>query len=117
MSDNRGFTLVELLGVLGLLAIIFGIVIYISQDTFSTSLTEIDEISDRQISISVDNYIIENNISFNDSGYVCVLVKDLIDYGYLNNDINQELVNKIVKVTRDINTKVIVKHEYVSICE
>ena len=47
----------------------------------------------------------------------CVYVKDLIDYGYLDNTNDVTIREKLVKVSINNTTKVINSIKYVDICE
>ncbi len=113
---KNGFTLVELLVGLALLGFVLLVGIISTRRALSTSLIRVNNISDNEIFSAARNYVIGENISLK-KGYTCMYVKDLIDYGYLNDFDNGEKKDKLIKVTRNNITKVIGKIEYVDICE
>ena len=110
--NNKGFSLVELLASLVIIAILFGIVIYLVRGTYSSTMTQFDTINDNEVFSSAYNYVLETN-AFGTKDYACVTIKELIDYGYLS---NKNYEDKIVKLTRDNNTKVINEIKYVDEC-
>ena len=113
--DNKGFTLVELLVSLVLIGIFSLVIVYFVHGTLSTTMTQIDSISDNQIYEASKSYVIENNM-FKGSDSVCITVQNLIDYGYLDNTISDELKGKKILITRNSNS-VIQSVEYVVDCE
>ncbi len=114
--NNKGFTLIELLGSIAILGIVLMMGIYASRDTVATSLTTFRNVRDNEVFTAARNYVVGENISLK-KGYACVYVRDLIDYGYLENTNDEEVVNKLVKVSRNNVTKVINQVKYVNICE
>ena len=113
IRDKRGFTLTEVLACLVILGIIFIVVALAFRGTMATSLTQMDDVSDSQILEAARYYSIEVNKPFN-NGYECITVQELIDYGYLNNNING--TEKKVKITKNMQTKVIEKIEFDDKC-
>ena len=111
--NNKGFTLMELLAVLVIIGVVFGITFYILRGTMATSLTQMDEAVNNQIYEAAKSYVIETNQQFNRSGYACVSLQELIDYGYVNNVDNP---HQIIKITRNLETKVIEEIKYVEKC-
>ena len=111
--NNKGFTLTELLAVVAIMGVILGITIYMTKGTTATSLTQIEEASDNQIFDSARAYIMETNKAFNSDGYVCVLMQELVDYGYVKNTSDMDA---IIKITRNRETKVIEEIKYVNSC-
>lgn len=111
--NNKGFTLMELLAVLVIIGVVFGITFYILRGTMATSLTQMDEAVNNQIYEAAKSYVIETNQQFNRSGYACVSLQELIDYGYVNNVDNPQ---QIIKITRNLETKVIEEIKYVEKC-
>ena len=113
IKDKSGFTLTEVLVCLVILGIVFIAVTFVFRGTLATSLTQIDVISDVQIFDAARYYSIEMNKPFKD-GYECITIKELIDYGYLNDNIDD--VNKKVKITKNMQTKVIENIEFDDNC-
>ena len=100
--NNKGFTLMELLAVLVIIGVVFGITFYILRGTMATSLTQMDEAVNNQIYEAAKSYVIETN-----------QLQELIDYGYVNNVDNPQ---QIIKITRNLETKVIEEIKYVEKC-
>ena len=116
---NKGFTLVELLGCFALLAIVFGIGVYLTGGTLSTALTTADMVSENEIEETSKTYILENNVLWsneNDLEYACVSINDLVNFGYFEYDQVSAYKDNFVKVFRNINTKVIEDLEIVKEC-
>ena len=113
--NQKGFTLVELLVGLLIIGLLSLMVVYTISGTFSTSMTQIDEISDNQIFEAAKDYVLENNM-FQNSNSVCILVEELVDAGYIDNDVSQEVKTRIVKINRNSKTKNIEEIKYVLIC-
>ena len=111
--NNKGFTLMELLAVLVIIGVVFGITFYILRGTMATSLTQMDEAVNNQIYEAAKSYVIETNQQFNRSGYACVSLQELIDSGYVSNVDNPQ---QIIKITRNLETKVIEEIKYVEKC-
>lgn len=114
--NKKGFTLVELLASLVILGVIIVIIVHVSSGTLATSSLQIDRISDNHIFDAARSYVMEQSVTFNDDGYVCVSVNDLISYGYFDNTIEDNLKSKIIKVSRNNTTKVIESIYYVNGC-
>ena len=110
--NNKGFSLVELLASLVIIAILFGVVVYLVRGTYSTTMTQFDTIDDRQVFSSAKSYSLETN-AFGTNDYACITIKELIDYGYLS---NKNYEDKIIKLTRNNTTKVIEEIKYVDKC-
>ena len=113
MNNRNGFTLVELLASLVIIAILFGIVIHLFRGTYASTMTQIDNVSDNQIYNAAKVYVIETN-AFNSMNYACVTIKELVDYGYLS---NVENTDRLIKIVRNNQTKVIEEITYVDVCE
>lgn len=123
MGNNRGFTLVELLAVLVVLAIVIGITGYsvvnsmknARQKTYKTTINEVEK-------AAVD-YVLEENSAFA-SGYggefVCVRVTELVRADFLDKTVYDANVSDDETVTnsdyvfilRDKNSKTIIKKKY-----
>ena len=112
--NKKGFTLVELLAVLVIIAIVFTISFYILKDTMAASVIQMDEAVENEIYEAANAYVIETNKPFNSEGYTCVTVKDLIDYGYVK---EADYLGKIIRVERNNQSKVIEVIKYVDECD
>ena len=113
---KNGFTLVEFLISLAMLGVVLLMGIYAIKGTAATAALGIRDMTDNEIFLAARNYVIENNISMK-KGYTCMYVKDLVDYGYLVNPNDNELENRLVKVSRNNVTKVIDRIKYVDVCD
>ena len=111
--NNKGYTLIEMLAAVTIIAIIFGVAFYLVRGTTATTLTQMGEISDAQIYEAAKVYVTEVKKSFNSQGYTCITLQELADYGYLK---NVDAPTKMIKLTRDISTKVIQEIKYVNEC-
>lgn len=116
--NNKGFSLVELLGCLALLAIIFCIGLYSAKGTLSTTLTTVSNVSENEIYDAVEAYILENKITWINTSeeYTCVTINDLVDLGYFDSEEVEEYKDKKIKVVRNSNTKVISNINLVDVC-
>ena len=117
VNNNKGFTLVEMLACVGLLGLVLGFSLLVNKGTLSTSMTQIDTISDNEIYDAAELYVIEKNVTWIDNSYTCILVRELSDYGYFTEQEVKDIKNKLVKVTRDSKTLVVDKVQFVDICE
>ena len=117
--NNKGFSLVELLGCLVLLGVILGIGLYSSRGTLSTSLTIFDQVSENEIYDAAEIYLLENGGKWINNGeeYSCVKVSSLVDMGYFEYGEITNYSDKYVKVVRDSITRVISDRELVDECE
>ena len=111
--NNKGFTLIEVLSVLVIITIVFITGFYILRGTTATTLTQMEEAVDSQIYDAARSYVIETNRQFNRSGYTCVSLQELMDYGYLR---NVDDPKRLVKITKNYKTKVIEEIKYVESC-
>ena len=111
--NNKGFTLIEMLSAVMIIAIILGVAFYLIRGTTATTLTQMEEVSDTQIFEAAKAYVTEVNKSFNNEGYTCINLQELIDYGYLKS-VNDS--DKIIKLIRNKETKVIEEIKYVMNC-
>lgn len=115
--NRNGFTLFEMLCCVALMGFVLSIGLYLSKDTLGATIESLEGYSDNQVFKAANNYIIEKNINFNDLGYTCVTVSELIDYGYLKDVNDNDVKNRIVKIVRNNDTKVITNTSYVDKCE
>ena len=113
---KNGFTLVELLASLAILGLVLAIGIMANKRALATSLVRFRNISDNEVFEAARNYVIEENVSTK-KGYTCVYVSDLVDSGYLDATNDENIYDKMVKVSISKKTKVINKIEYVKKCK
>lgn len=100
--NKKGFTLVELLAVISVLAIVSVIVMYTSVNVIGSAKTKSYLASVSNVEKTANLYIIEenNNIIWKDSSidmnlqYSCVTVKDLIENGYFKSDVLESMVSE-----------------------
>ena len=138
MKNKKGFTLVELLATIIILGIIISIVGYVAINAINKSKEKSYKVTINEIEKDANNYLMENSnrlffLTNDDKGYEyqCVMVENLVDYGYLSNNIIKSNVSKddtvslndYIYIERNKNTKSIekvlytkTKPEYASIC-
>ena len=129
-----GFTLTELLASILVLAIICSITIYTAVNVVKSSKEKSYQVTINEVKKNANQYLTENNerlvfipVSTDANGnstgtveYQCITVQNLIDYGYLDNNVvnssisEKETVNKedYIYIEKDINTKAIIKSVY-----
>ena len=118
--NNKGFSLIEMLGCLALLGLVLCISLFINRKTLATSLSTLDNVSSNEIYKASESYVMEqkiNWINYNNEEYTCLTVKELVDYGYLRDNKVSDYKDEIVKVTRNPMTKTINGVNFVDICE
>ena len=117
--NNKGFTLVELLGCFVIIALVLGIGLYTTRATLSTSKTSLDTVSENEIYDASKMYAIENLVvwSEGDNQYGCISVKNLVNMGYFSEEEMESYKDKFVKLVRDANTKVVNDASIVDVCE
>ena len=117
--NNRGFSLIELLGSLALLALILCIGLYSARGTLSTSLITLDSVSENEIKNAAELYVIENPVSWINDGneWTCIKTFDLVDKGYFDDNEVTSYKDKKIKLVRDSISKVITSVLIVDSCE
>lgn len=118
--NKKGFSLVELLGCIALLAVILCIGLYSARGTLSTTLTTLDSISISDIYDATRTYILENKITWihkDNEEYTCVDIDSLVDAGYFDEEEVKDYKDNKIKVIRDSKTKVIDNIDLVDTCE
>ena len=127
--DRKGFTLIELLAVIAVLALVFSVAMYSVTSIVKAAKTKTYVTTRNEIEKAAGNFSLENSdeIFFvpsesNDIEYQCVSVKDLIDYGFLDNNVTKSHVSEdetvsvdsYVYLERDTKSKSVTKMNYVS---
>ena len=98
-NNNKGFTFVELLSIIAILAIVITIVITISLNVVNSSKEKSYKVTINNVERDVSSYVMENNdiFSWRDYDdiveYQCITVQHLIDKGYFSNDILNSYVS------------------------
>ena len=117
--NNKGFSLVELLGCMVLLVLIFGIGLYSARGTLATSDDVLNQVSNKEIEDAAKMYVLEYPVTWNnnDIEYTCVTIRELVDAGYFEDMEVEEAKNKEIKIVRNKNTKVIENTLIVDECE
>ena len=117
--NNKGFTLVELLGSLVMLGLILGIGLYSARGTLSTTMTTLNNVSMNELYDTAEIYVIENNNTWfnNLEEYTCVMVDELVDKGYFDEDDVSSYKGKFIRIVRDNVTKTISSRKLVDVCE
>ena len=146
-NKKNGFTLVELLGTIVVLSIVLGIVGLTITNTIKKAKAKSYQVTINEIESYANDYLIENsnrlffltkkikNEETNEEyliEYQCVTVRNLIDYGYLNNNIEESKIkinnevrtvskNDYIYIERDYKTKAVNEVTYnggdVGVCE
>lgn len=118
--NKKGFTLVELLGCLLLLAVILCIGLYSARGTLATALSTLTDVSENEIYDTAKIYVLENGVTWINVGeeeYTCLTVKELVDKGYLETGKVNTYNNDYIKVIRKSDTKSILHVELLDSCE
>ena len=128
---RKGFTLVELLATIIVLAIVLSITLYSIIRIINSTKEKSYQVTIKNIEEHANDYLLENserlfflthNANSEDDKYEyqCVTVKNLVDYGYLENNITDSKVNDdryvsredYIYIERNIKTKAIDKVVY-----
>ena len=125
--SEKGFTLVELLAVIVVLSLILSFGIYFISESISKAKEKTYETTINNIEKQAGNYLLENRntlfyIASSDgiNEYQCVTIQDLINYGYLTNNVVDSPIAKdkyvrkgdYIYIERNISSKSIVKNVY-----
>lgn len=107
---NRGFTLIELIVCLVIVAIVFSLGFGLIRGTRAGALTTIDKINENELINAAKTYILENNVSWiseEDNLYVCISVNDMVDNKYFKREEVSNYSNQFVKIIKNKNTQVV----------
>ncbi len=117
--NRKGFSLIELLGCLVLLASILCIGLYSARGTLATTMSTLTGVSERQIKDAAEMYVLENGSSWINDGeeYTCITVLELVDDGHFDEDEVLSYKSKLIKLVREPKTKVIKSVDLVDVCE
>ena len=101
---NDGFTILEMLVWLLVIAIFTIIALNMGRKTFATSLRSVTDINDEEIFLAAEKYVNDGNVTFNNSNYTCISTNVLREKGYLQNIIgkNRLIEVRINKLTKDV---------------
>ena len=130
MNNKNGFTLVELLSVVVVLALVLTISVTVATSLINKSKDTTYKISQNEIEANVSSYVKENtNLAFSPKDnynleYRYVTIKELIEYGYISNNIIGSYINDnhqiraidCIYVERNTTTKTISKVTYDENC-
>ena len=128
MKKKNGFTLIELMATILVLAIVISIVVIVALNVIRSAKTKSYEVTVKNIESNANNYLIETKKDADfttreddaNLEYQCLRVQDLIDHGYLKNDVIESKISEKQTVTvsdyiyveRDVNNKGITKVIY-----
>ena len=101
--NRKGFTLIEMLGCMLIMAIILGIGLYSARGTLATSLSTLTNISENEIYSASKIYVLENGVNWINDGteYTCITIDNLVEKGYFDEDEVLSYKDEIIKIERD----------------
>ena len=125
-NNKKGFTLVELLAVIVILGVIASIGIFAINNTIKKSKEKSYQVTIKNVEAQASNYLMENSgklffISTDDGKeYQCVTIQDLIDFGYLKDNVTESFIadktnvnkNDYIYLERDAVSKAITQSKY-----
>lgn len=116
--NNKGFSLVELLGCFVILTLILLVGLYSARGTLATTFSNLTGISENEIYDASEMYVMENQVTWinGDGEYTCLTVEQLVEDGYFNYDEVVEYKDRKIKIIRNSNTKVVSQVSLVDNC-
>lgn len=117
--NNKGFSLIELLGSLVILGVILGIGLYSARGTLGLVNDSMNEVSENEIYDAAEMYVLENATKWINNGeeYACLTVLELVDYGYFDEGEIAKYRDNSIRIVRNGNTKVVENITFVDSCE
>ena len=100
MKKNNGFTLIETMGVLILLAVILILIIPNLTKWLKSADSEIDEATKKLILVAAEDYVAESdNVIFESSSYeYCLGLDELLEQGYISEEAVSNIVDQTITV-------------------
>ena len=116
--NRKGFTLIEFLGCMAILAVVLGLGLYSTRGTLSTTLSTLTGVSESQILDAAKTYVLEYSNSWINDGeeYTCVSVNTLVDVGYFEESEVSSYKHNMIRVVRDAKTQTINSVKLVEEC-
>lgn len=103
---KKGFTLIEMMCVIVILGMISIIVSPLIINKVKEKQSEVDEVKNKLIYNAASLYISDNVSDIGDNSTFCVKINDLVNNGYLDNSISDDVsLNDVVKVEYTDNFK------------
>lgn len=117
--NNKGFSLVELLGSLIILGLILGIGLFSARGTLGLVDDKMNLVSENEIFDEASLYVIENPRKWINDGeeYTCFNIIELVDYGYFDEGEIAKYRDNSIRIVRNSNTKVVENVIFVDSCE
>ena len=117
--NNKGFSLIELLGSLIILGLILGIGLFSARGTLGLVDDKMNLVSENEIFDAASLYVIENPRKWINDGdeYTCFSILELVDYGYFDDSEIVEYRDNSIRIVRNSNTKVVENVIFVDSCE
>lgn len=117
--NNKGFSLIELLGSLVILGVILGIGLYSARGTLGLVNDSMNQVSENEIYDAAEMYVLENPRKWINDGeeYTCFNIIELVDYGYFDEGEIAKYRDISIRIVRNSNTKVVENITFVDSCE
>lgn len=128
IRNINGFTLVELLATILILAIVASLTIYIAINVINQAKQKSYQVTIANIINNSNNYLLESERLFfipnsdNLTEYQCITIKDLVDKGYLKSDVTKAIntsgenvrYEDYVYIERNVQSKAVIRNFYVN---